>query len=553
MGSDDFRKSGGLVNGKRQTTRSAAKRAAQPTVDHREPWPEQAASFVEFFVFLLVLKSFFLPLFIIPTGSMAATLYGEHAINTCPNCGMEYAVGWQKPANWPQGRRFHPVSVQCPNCRWQQYFDFGHPHALRAKGLAQSEILSNPLRSSPGDRIFVHGWNYAPILDGIGDVGPQRWDVVVFKVPRDGQTNYIKRLLGLPGEQLEFINGDLFVNDQIARKTADAQRSLWFPYYNHDYPPQEPSLRAGYHPRWVALDSDSQWAGLHSRVPRFDGTDAPRGEIQFATQPGDPTREPGRIEDTYAYNGIWKTPKQVTDVCLSAELCIEDGDGYVELSTTKYDDRFFARLSGDGHLTLERQRLGQAAPNEPELLGQAQIAKAGTPVKIALSNVDYQVSVMVNGEAAIVSTPEQYAITVAEARRLVDRVSTPQIRVACERVRATVRHLAIERDVYYTADPDRGSNRPANAGTGHPLTLKPTEYFCCGDNSPNSLDGRYWYEDTLGPHLQADCRAEAYTVGTVPADQLIGHAFFVYWPGFMPLTSGGPNLLPDLGRARWIR
>ena len=30
---------------------------------------------------------------------------------------------------------------------------------------------------------------------------------------------------------------------------------------------------------------------------------------------------------------------------------------------------------------------------------------------------------------------------------------------------------------------------------------------------------------------------------------MIGRAFFVYWPGFLPLTAQGPNLLPDLGRA----
>jgi len=53
----------------------------------KEPVLTQIASFVELFVWLLVLKSFFLPLFIIPTGSMAETLAGAHATFTCPNCG----------------------------------------------------------------------------------------------------------------------------------------------------------------------------------------------------------------------------------------------------------------------------------------------------------------------------------------------------------------------------------------------------------------------------------------------------------------------------------
>ena len=73
----------------------------------KEPFLTQIASFVELFVWLLVLKSFFLPLFIIPTGSMAETLSGAHATYTCPNCGYEYPVGFHDPEG--------PRIVQCPN------------------------------------------------------------------------------------------------------------------------------------------------------------------------------------------------------------------------------------------------------------------------------------------------------------------------------------------------------------------------------------------------------------------------------------------------------
>jgi hypothetical protein len=57
----------------------------------------------------------------------------------------------------------------------------------------------------------------------------------------------------------------------------------------------------------------------------------------------------------------------------------------------------------------------------------------------------------------------------------------------------------------------------------------------------------------VGPHLKDALARGEFHPGTVPADQMIGRAFFVYWPGCAPLTSAGPNLLPDLGRARWIR
>ena len=37
-------------------------------------------------------------------------------------------------------------------------------------------------------------------------------DLVVFKTPSDNRTDYIKRLIGLPGDEIQFINGNIFIN-----------------------------------------------------------------------------------------------------------------------------------------------------------------------------------------------------------------------------------------------------------------------------------------------------------------------------------------------------
>ena len=81
-----------------------------------------------------------------------------------------------------------------------------------------------------GDRIFVNKYKYGyskhsfPFSPNISDKrffykSPQRGDLVVFKTPVDNRTDYIKRLIGLPGETIQFIDGDLFINNQKVIKS----------------------------------------------------------------------------------------------------------------------------------------------------------------------------------------------------------------------------------------------------------------------------------------------------------------------------------------------
>ena len=74
-----------------------------------------------------------------------------------------------------------------------------------------------------GDRLFVtkftygyskHSFPFSPPIfkDRILFNKPSRGDVVVFKTPADNRTDYIKRLIGLPGDTIQFINGNLYIN-----------------------------------------------------------------------------------------------------------------------------------------------------------------------------------------------------------------------------------------------------------------------------------------------------------------------------------------------------
>ena len=70
-----------------------------------------------------------------------------------------------------------------------------------------------------GDFILVNKYAYGLRLPVAGtkivEIGdPERGDVMVFRYPEDGTTNYIKRVVGLPGDHIRYRNKQLFINDE---------------------------------------------------------------------------------------------------------------------------------------------------------------------------------------------------------------------------------------------------------------------------------------------------------------------------------------------------
>lgn len=159
---------------------------------HRDTVREICETVVFVVALVLMLKLFVVEAFVIPTGSMAETLYGYQKIVDCPECGFVYPVNSSDEVSPSDGRARMVVGACCPNCRFQVRWD-----------------RNNPSPPSPsGDRVLVHKAQYS-------FEPPERGDVVVFKYPVDPQVNgemqnYIKRLCGFGGETIAINSGDLY-------------------------------------------------------------------------------------------------------------------------------------------------------------------------------------------------------------------------------------------------------------------------------------------------------------------------------------------------------
>ena len=90
-----------------------------------------------------------------------------------------------------------------------------------------------------GDRLFVtkyaygyskHSFPFSPNFSNkrFFKKTPDRGDVIVFKTPADNRTDYIKRLIGIPSDTIQFINGEIFLNgEKLVRKHVEISNEIY--------------------------------------------------------------------------------------------------------------------------------------------------------------------------------------------------------------------------------------------------------------------------------------------------------------------------------------
>jgi len=224
-----------------QSKDSSSGRATRETIE----------SIVIAFVLAFLFRSFEAEAFVIPTGSMAPTLMGEHKDVVCEKCAYQY----------PAGASMEKLvgATTCPIC--------GHTMRIEDK-------------SFNGDRILVSKFAYE-------FAEPRRWDVIVFKYPGNPKQNYIKRLVGLPNETLKIRHGDIFV-----RKDKDPQDKE-FPIERKPPHKLKAMLQAVHDTRHIAQDLvDAGWPSRWETwappgsAPRCSWTIL-NGGREFQITPGD--------------------------------------------------------------------------------------------------------------------------------------------------------------------------------------------------------------------------------------------------------------------------
>ena len=255
--------------------------------------PDGARDFVEAVVIAFILaflfRTFEAEAFVIPTGSMAPGLMGAHHDLYCEQCGYRYQVNTREndeksalefqyamgrlqrdeaeamsrgDANLVQRIREsmeqeqqnyanrRTVEGTCPVCRYTMNF---------------ADQTEGKYKAFSGDRLIVTKFPYE-----FGQ--PNRFDVAVFKYPLGPSENFIKRIVGLPNENIRIFHGDIFTSPAggneamtIARKPDKKLLGMAQVVHDNDYvvrPDGQPDelIAAGWPTRWHAgawTDSDA--------------------------------------------------------------------------------------------------------------------------------------------------------------------------------------------------------------------------------------------------------------------------------------------------------
>jgi len=473
------------------------------------------------FILAFVFRAFVVEAFVIPTGSMADTLRGAHFRLTCPECGYRYNFGFTPEYyGYPKGA-IPPRAVDIPGPGFNAA---GIPICQMCGAMADT---TRPQRVSNGDRILVLKYLYQ-------FVEPETWDVVVFKNPTQPEENFIKRLIGKPGEKVEIKDGDVYINDLIKRKPQYVQDALWIPVYDSDYPrnrAQGEDVEIWQKPIRPER-SDSNWV-IESKGRRFEFG----GSDQFDVLAFDQRRIRKFALSFSAYNGQRLYEQSVvSDLKVEFVLIPQGNEGKVSVMLGKYERVYRADIGFDGHCTITDEF-------NNKVLAQKkfdQLAK-GVAVVVSLALVDHSLKLSVGPEQLEhvgANDPREWGYD----PRL---FQLPSMALAGEGDAFTLEQVVLYRDVHYTNVADRAG--PGRGAEDNPFTLQEDEFFVLGDNSPASHDSRFWERPGLGNGRKN------YRAGVVPRDYLIGRALLVYWPGgFYPHQRVRFAIIPNAGQMRFI-
>ena len=559
---------------------------------------ETVESLVIAFTLALLFRAFEAEAFVIPTGSMAPTLMGRHKDLDCSECEFNFQAGASREEDDQSHtlrtelgrvnreierlRRLADDSSVGPQQREvakQQIADFESPGGklsvlqmrLASKMIASATCpnCGNVMKliegegpgvtydvrypSYNGDRILVDKFAY-------DFREPNRWDVIVFKYPEGANTNYIKRLVGLPNELVSIAGGDIWTSrdgqpSTIARKPPHVMQAMLQVVHDSNFPASLMQTE-GWPSAWTDWADTSLWKSEKNRR-QFTATCSAGQSASLRYQRFNPTSDdwkevrlgmgvrksvqPDLIKDFQAYNAISQGGHWVGDLAVECTLESRSESGRIVFDLIDGGQQHSCSIDlANGTATLEAASGVTAAATTP-------IRGKGS-WEVMFTNVDDELRLFVDNKLMPTSTPVVWSsgITKESTRNPVLEVVEPgstvltdlapvgiTVKAEDDPVAVAVSSIKILRDTFYIGAVGFGRRGEIRDEPILEFPLESDQFFVLGDNSAASKDGRLWID-----------------VHYVDRRLLLGRAISIVWPHMVPASRHITVTLPVLGELR---
>jgi len=422
----------------------------------------------------------------------------------------------------------------------------------------------NPLQNLQGDRILVDKAVYQ-------QRDPRRFEVFVFQYPLNRNKNFIKRVGGLPNEWLRLVDGDIWVSKDegetwtIQRKPKGARNELLFPYY--PTPVGDPlAFRKSRNwdpgPRWTVVEKEAR---LDVNADDVEDTVRFRPRV-LPYDDADRTVDRDRDPDG-PYVGDVRIRFQLEVARLGTLVIALEKHGETSRLVLGPDESHLEVGAEDGKRIPLPFRLEEGATHD-----------------VAFTTVDNTLIAEFDGDEI------EHPFRTSDERPPLSSDYGPgwmhhSISLAATRLQASLRDVHIDRDEYYNARAMRGLIPGHDVDRVFEWRIPPGHFFALGDNTQSSNDSRAWKvnsvelrdgtviewvddEDVRNPagrpplggdeavvvvEADVDGIRRTFRAGDVAEwhdeeyrpfisrDHLIGRAFAVFWPIYVPRLYAGPT------------
>jgi signal peptidase I len=298
---------------------------------------------------------------------------------------------------------------------------------------------------------------------------PERWEVMIFRFPLDERRLYVKRIVGLPGETLQVLGGDIWIDNGIARKPDHVNESVLKHIAQSDGP-----MDVG---RWFSTQGAVEVEGT-SAIFRNAGT--PRLKL----------RHPVVDDFLHGFDPDWGMAPMNSgdhvvpdlDVTLAARLNAESESLRIIFEDDAGNTVFVLPRTGSSetaHVMLPINGTLQRIPIETEDGEPPRALPIDTDVEILARVVDRRLLLIVDGEEWLRYDDDESGPRPQNPRRAGIAFEMPG--------GGRLSEITVQRDIFYLS-----STRPSLASPPKKWEIPDDSYFGMGDNTQFSHDSRSW-------------------------------------------------------------